>query len=61
MDVESLRSFLDHALEKARRLGLPWKDGQVDLTPSPELLALVAESRRRRLDRFAATSDGNGD
>ena len=61
MDVESLRALLDHALEKARRLGLPWNDGQVDLTPSPELLALVAESRRRRLDRFAATPDGNGD
>lgn len=61
MDLLSVRATLDEALERGQALGLPWHDRGIDLEPSPELLALVAESRRRRLDRFAAPDDESGE
>lgn len=51
IDMRSLLEAFAQSVKAARRAGLPWNAEPVTLTPSPQLVELVQESRRRLAER----------
>lgn len=45
LDPEATLRLLDQAVAKAREAGLPW-EGEIELTPSPDLVELVRRSQK---------------
>ncbi len=60
LDLDAAIALYAEAVAAAKAAGLPWMASSVELAPSPELVALVAESRKREAakGRFAAEEAG---
>jgi CRISPR-associated protein Csb1 len=55
MNGDEAIALLNKAIEAAKQAGLPWMEGKLTLTPSPELIELVRQSQE-----MAAKEKGEG-
>lgn len=59
LDAQSAMDLVRQAVAAAKKLGLPWMDQELTLTPSPELIALVKKSQE--LSAAAGDAEKGGD